>query len=172
MSKIRHVLALAALALGSQAATAGLIGDTVGIRYVGGGDTGVQTYVVGAGEEGNFFSNQFFDFTDTGFSIRSNSNFGGIFATGGQPVALELSSLDLGSAITGVSFSTNLSGVTFTFTGTSVRFQWTEQAIPAQVYLSADFNQGGGTVPEPATLALAGLALVGVAGARRKARSE
>ena len=64
MFKIRALAATAALLCGSQA-MAGLIGDTVGARYVGAGDTGVINSVVGAGEEGNFFGNQFFDFGDS-----------------------------------------------------------------------------------------------------------
>ena len=84
-----RVAAFALAFLGT--AHAGLVGDTVGTRYVGAGDTGVQVSIVGAGEEGNFFSNQFYDYSDFGFTIRSTNNFGGIFALSGA-IARELDS--------------------------------------------------------------------------------
>ncbi|MFN0184344.1 MAG: PEP-CTERM sorting domain-containing protein [Aquabacterium sp.] len=161
---------IAAAALLSSQAMAGLTGDTVGTRYVGAGDTGVQNAVVGAGGEGNFFNNQFYDYTDNGFSITSTNQFCGIWSCSG-PIALELSSLDMTEGpITGVSFSTNLSGVSVAYTATSVTFSWSEQTFGPGMYIDATFLTG--VVPEPSTYALMALGLAAVAGiARRKVRA-
>ena len=159
---IKSTIATAACLILAVPAHAGLTGDTVGTRYVGGGDSGTVMSVVGPGEEGNFFGNQFFDYGDSSFAIRSGSNFCGIFSCGGIPISLELSSLDLGGPITSVSFTTSLSGVTATHTADSVTFTWMEQSLPVNTYLTANFNAGVAPIPEPSTYALMALGLAGI----------
>ena len=165
------LLAVTVLIVGSSiSAHADLIGDTVGTRYVGAGDTGVNLDVVGPGEDGNFFSNQFYDYGASSFSIRSTSTFCGIWTCSPVPISLELTSLDLGSPITSVTFSTSLLGVIESHTATSVTFTWIEQSLPATTYLSAEFNTGT-AVPEPATLSLmfAGIVALGAIARKRSA---
>ncbi len=150
-------------------ASAGLIGDTVGIQYVGTGSTGVNTHVVGAGEEGNFFSNQYYDFDDASFTIRSVSNFCGIFScSSSDQVTLALSSLDFGAALQNVILSTNLTGVVVDFGADYVNFTWNEQSLIAGTYLTAQFDTS--SVPEPSAIVLLSFGLLGLsfAGKSRK----
>ncbi|CAN0454285.1 unnamed protein product, partial [Ectocarpus fasciculatus] len=111
-------------------AAATLIGDTVTIELgKNGGSFGIQNVVVGAGEEGQYFGNQFYDFGSNTFSIRSDGAFTSYSGGPGGAIILALSSLDLGTPITGVNFTTSLTGVSTAFTSDSVSFFFTDQAL-------------------------------------------
>ncbi len=165
------VLAGAAVAVPATAAT--LIGDTVTTTLAVGSVTyASQSDVVGAGDEGNLFGNQFYDYGATTFTIRSTSAFSGGVDSTNNIVALTLSSLDFGTPITNVTFTTSLTGVTRTFTANSVTFNWVNQPIPASTYLSAAFVTAS-AVPEPATwgMMIVGFGMIGAASRSRKVKT-
>lgn len=151
-------------------ASASLVGDLVGIEYLsstGAGD-GVNTHIVGPGEEGSFFNinpTQYYDFDAYTFDIRSTVNACGMLTcTPTDTVTLSLTDLDFGSPLLGVTVDTNLTGVSVDFGDDYVIFTWNEQAITIGNYLSASF-----AVPIPAAAWLFGSGLVGLIGiARRK----
>lgn len=170
MSRLLPCIAAATAALAfALPVHAVLTGDTVGTRYVGaGGDTGVEWSVVGLGEEGLFFDIHFYDYGPTSFRIGAELDVCGVFLCDGQPISLELSSLDLGGPITDVTTSTSLVGVTTVFTADSITFSWAEQSIAEGLYLSAEINAVA--VPEPETYALMGLGIFAVGAFVRRSR--
>ena len=164
-----------ALMLGAFSApvhAATLVGDEVTVTLSNGVNrTDTSTVVVGAGDEGNFFQNQFFDFGANSFSVRSTNPYCGLYACAGEPVFYTLTSLDFGAPITGVNVITTLSGVMTSFTSTSVTFSFSEQPLPVGTYLSATFDVGTAAVPEPSMMLLGFLAIGGAlrANGRRNA---
>jgi PEP-CTERM motif len=171
MRHLKATLGLAGILLAGTA-NAGLIGDSVTIELTNGATTyGQHTHTVGAGEEGNYFNNQFYDFGDLSFDIRSASIFCGI-TCGGQLITLALTDLDFGATLTNVLFTTNLSGVSVNFGSNFVSFSWLDQGLSPTTYLSADFVTSSVSVPEPASLGLFAMGMLGFGLSRLRARKH
>lgn len=168
---------LAALTIGAgpiTAEAATLTGDTVNVELSTGfgGSYGLQSSVVGAGDEGNYFNDQFYDFDGDAntFSILSSANFCGMSscAGSGDIVSWALTSLDFGSALTGVTILSSIGGAVIdSFTADSVFFHWTEASIPEGTYFTLKF-QTAAAVPLPAGLPLLLAGLGGLAMLRRR----
>jgi len=152
------------------AANADLSGDTVSIELWssdGPSSFGINTPVVGPGEDTNFFGNQLIDF-NAGvdgdiFTIRSTTAFSSIDGAGGR-IEWRLTDLDFSEgALVGIDIIQSFSDVSVTsLTATSVTFEYEDIAIPADIYFQARFIP----VPAPSAMALFGIA--GLVGARRR----
>jgi hypothetical protein len=147
-----------------------LDGDSVAIElWSSDGPTsyGVNVQIVGPGEDGNYFNNQFYDFNAGAgdvFTIRSTSNFSSIDGVGGR-IEWRLTDLDFAEgALIGINIIQPYSDVSvIDLTATSVTFEYEDIAIPAGVYFQAQFL----VIPAPSGLALLGVGLV-CAGRRRR----
>jgi len=175
MKKLIAAATAAVIGLGSMAGAATMNGDSVNVEMstVLGGSQGLQNSIVGAGVEGNYYGNQFFDFDDAtdSFSISSGSNYCGMTSCAfTDKVSWALTSLDFGGPLTGISFLLNNIGATIdSFTADAVYFSWDNVNIPQGTYLTLKFETAA--VPLPASLPLLMVGIAGLAALRRRRMS-
>lgn len=169
----------------SRPAFAGLLtGDQVSLELFGSvaGSFETITPTVAAGQDGTLVGGNIgvdFDAGGAGdvFSLTSiGGPFGGVLSnTAGDTVEFRLTDLNFagGATLTSVNIVTSFSNVsTPTLTGSSVTFKWDEITVPANtLFFSAQFvtsGGGGGAVPEPASVAMWGLGILGIALVKRR----
>ena len=178
MKKILFVLSMCTVLAAGTTQASTLLGDTVTVDLTAptGVDRGAQTVVVGAGADGNYFGNQFYDLNagvnGNLFTISSNSSFSSLVS--GGTVKWTLSSLDFGAPLIGFTILQSLDPVTIiSLTATSVTFSYADVAIPFGTYFQGQFVTQVAPVPEPSTWAMVilGFAGVGFMAYRKKKRS-
>ena len=165
----------AALLFGAGVANATtLVGQTVSVNLTANGqDFGTQNVLVGAGNDGNYFGNTFFDLNGglngDEFVYTSTGSFCGIVCGGN--VVWTLSNLNFGGPLTAfLVLQQDVGPITVdSLTATSVSFHYRDGAIHTGVNVIGQFVSGA-TVPEPATwgLMVGGFGLAGVAMRRRR----
>lgn len=173
--KFLTAVAAAALLVGTAANASPLDGQTVMVNLTAGGiDFGTQSVIVGAGDEGNYFGNTFFDLNGgvngDEFVYTSSGGYCGIVCSG--DAVWTLSNLNFGTPLTGFSIlQQDVGAITIdSLTATSVSFHYADGYIHPGVNVIGKFETG--SVPEPASWAmmLGGFGAIGGAmRARRKA---
>lgn len=160
MNKIALIAgAAAALILTASTATAAtLAGQTVTVNLsVDGTSYGTQSVLVGAGDDGNFFGNTFFDLNGgtngDEFVYTSHGSYSSIAS--GRTTTWTLSNLTFGAPLTAfIILRQDVAPITVTsLTPTSVSFSYADQPIHSGVNIIGQFVVAGG-VPEPTTWAM------------------
>jgi len=154
----------------TSAHAASLLGKTVTVELSAAGNSyGSQSVLVGAGNDGSYFANTFFDLNGGAngdqFVYSSGGSFCGIACEGGD-VVWTLSNLDFGKPLKGFNIlQQDVGAITIdAITATSISFRYKDGSIHPGVNVIGQFVTDS-AVPEPATWAmmLMGFGLMGVA---------
>jgi hypothetical protein len=179
----RHAVTLA-LSMFPVAAHAGLIGQAAGASYhypdtvtvYAGASFSPAIFIIGAGQEtvGNVegVTDLLVDFSDNALTVTLNtvlsnptwgaSTFNGIIFTFSLPTGITGATVDASTTLAG------FDGSRLSFTGDQILLNWQGLSYQSGQRVDIQFAFAPTPAPEPPTLALLGIALLGVAVARRR----